>query len=83
MIDGRLKVDERLINDRGHRFESGLGKVVLQIFAFGKSANPECIRIRGEYRQTLADMLCSATIHDGTGACFELPRALTRCDDER
>ncbi len=83
MIDGRLEVDQWFVDDRGHRFESGLGEIVLQIFAFGEGANPECIGIGGEHRQAFTYVFRSAAVHDGTGARFELPRTLTRCDDER
>ena len=83
MVDRRLEVDERLVDDARHRLEAGLGHIVREVLALGEGADAERVGVGREHRQTLADVLGAGAVHHRAGPRLELPCPLTWRDHER
>ena len=65
MVDGRLEVDEWLVDGVGHGIELRFGQIKGHICAFGKRADAEHIAVRGQHRYAFTHVFAiSNTVMD-------------------
>src|SRR5262245_52010245 len=74
MVDRRLEIHERLIDETRHRTKRRLREIAPEVFAVGERADAQGIAIRSENRNAFSHMLSRRTAHHGAEPSFQLPR---------
>src|SRR5437660_3976090 len=83
MVDCRLEIDERLVDQTRHCVNCGLRQIVGQVLALGERADAQRVAVGGEHRDALPHMFGGGAIHHDRRPRLELPGALARGDHER